>query len=69
MKIYKVELDIDTGYEHFNRVCILHAENEKEAKVIADRYTNSRISGQSIANVKNVMEFAEDDGILYYGRV
>ena len=68
MKIYKVELDIDTGYEHLKRVCILRAENEKEAEVRADRYVNSRINGQSVANVENVTEFEEDDEILYCGR-
>lgn len=66
MKIYKVNLKIDTGYDRYYRVCILYADNAKNAKAKADKYINSRLHGETYADVENVAEIKENDsGIIY----
>ena len=65
MKIYKVELEIDTGYEFLDRVCVLFAENAEDAQKKADRYYNSRLQGEKFANVKSVTEVTNENGIIY----
>lgn len=66
MKIYKVNLKINTGYDWYHRVCVLYADNEENAKTKADKYFNSRLRGETFADVENVVKIKENDlGIIY----
>lgn len=66
MRIYKANLIIDTGYDWYNKVCVLYADNEEDAKTKTDKYFNSRLRGEKFANVENVVEIKENDlGIIY----
>lgn len=38
MKMYKVALQIDTGYEWLNRTCILYANSKENAALKANTY-------------------------------
>lgn len=66
MKIYKVALRIDTGYEWLNRTCILYANGKEDATLKANTYINSLLHGDSYAAVKNVEEVNVNQcGIIY----
>lgn len=52
MKVYKVELIIDTGYEIFCKICILYAQDKEDAKEKAYKYINSHLHGETFADVK-----------------
>lgn len=66
MKIFKVDLKIDTGYDWYHRVCILYADSAEDAKTKADKYINSRLHGETYADVENVAEIEKNDlGIIY----
>lgn len=66
MKIYKVTLWIDTGYDWLRRVCVLYADSEEDAKTKAHKYFNSRLRGEKFANVESVVEIEKNDsGIIY----
>ena len=66
MKIYKVALQIDTGYEWLNRTCVLYANSKDDAVVKANEYINNRLLGDSYATVKNVEEVNINQyGIIY----
>lgn len=65
MKIYKVNLKIDTGYDWYHRVCVLYADNEEDAKTKADKYFNSRLRGETFAEVENVVKIKENEDIIY----
>ena len=65
MKMYKVKVEIDTGYEYVEQNCVLFAENEEYAEKNASIYFNGRLSGEKFANVKNVTEITTVNGIIY----
>lgn len=66
MKIYKVALRIDTGYEWLNRTCILYANSKDDAALKVNIYINSLLPGDSYATVKNVEEVNINQyGIIY----
>lgn len=65
MKMYKVALQIDTGYEWLNRTCILYANSKENAALKANTYINSCLLGDSYATVKNVEEVNIKYGIVY----
>lgn len=66
MKIYKVNLRIDTGYDWYHRVCILYANSAEDAKTKAGKYINSQLHGETYADVESATEIEENDlGIIY----
>lgn len=65
MKIYKVKLDIDTGYTWYEKVCILYAANECDAKDRASNYINNHLHGETFADVKSVTEIVVEDNVIY----
>ena len=65
LKIYKVILNIDTGSDWYDKVCILYANDENEARKNASQYVNRHLHGDMCANVKSVVELNTEDNIIY----
>ena len=63
VKVYKVELIIDTGYEIFCKICILYAQDKENAKEKAYKYINSHLHGETFADVKNVTEIHINENV------
>lgn len=66
MKLFQVTLAIDTGYEVLNRTCVLYADDKKAAGIVAKAVVNKHLTGESYADVKNIIELpVRDGGIIY----
>lgn len=66
MKIFKVKIKIDTGYEWLYRICILYANSEEEAKEKAERYVNKNLRGERFADAEKVTKIdVKEDSIIY----
>ncbi len=64
MKLYKVNILIDTGYTHLHKTCILWANDENDAKEKAENYVFARVHHSLCA--ENVTELTPNaDGIIY----
>lgn len=66
MKTYIVKLTVDNGSDYLNRICIISANDDEEAKKKAFMYINKNLPNSSFATVKSAKELiANEDGVLY----
>lgn len=52
MKTYIVKLTVDNGSDYLNRICIISANDDEEAKKKAFMYINKNLPNSSFATVK-----------------
>lgn len=73
MKLYKVNILIDTDYTHLHKTCILWANDKNDAKEKAKNYVFARVHENYVFTqihysvcVENVTELTQNaDGIIY----